>query len=277
MKWFLVPTDFSDTATNALVYAFKLAEKVDARLLVYHVYHPAVIDVPVAPNVVADAVVQDESWLEEQLDEQIAEARQISGVKEVPAEKKLQAGLLVEATLELSAEISPEMIIMGTKGASGWREIFGGSNTGRIIEDVNVPVLAIPECAFYASIRHIAYSSELKPGDRNVLNRLLEFAGWFNACIHAFHVHDSDKEQEEEVLNELRSEYAEYVQEAQLTFEIIDSEGVMKGIQEYVKTHNIDLLAMLTKKRGFWEKIFKTSHTKHMAYSSHLPLLVYHG
>ena len=39
MKKILFPTDFSNTAQNAFVYALKLAEALDAELDLMHVYH----------------------------------------------------------------------------------------------------------------------------------------------------------------------------------------------------------------------------------------------
>ena len=38
MKKLLFPTDFSETANNAFVYALKMAKSIDAEVIVLHVY-----------------------------------------------------------------------------------------------------------------------------------------------------------------------------------------------------------------------------------------------
>jgi len=66
MKKILVPTDFSERAKDAYIYARELAEKFDASIKVVHVYHPSgdlinpygVSQIPELEEIKKDAMIQ---------------------------------------------------------------------------------------------------------------------------------------------------------------------------------------------------------------------------
>jgi hypothetical protein len=49
-------------------------------------------------------------------------------------------------------------------------------------------------------------------------------------------------------------------------FQIVNDSQVKHGIEAYLQEHPTDLLVMVTRERGFWERIFGKSHTKQMVY-----------
>ena len=53
-----------------------------------------------------------------------------------------------------------DLIVMGTKGASGLKEVLFGSNTVHVIKNAKCPVLAVPSEFVFESPREILFPSD---------------------------------------------------------------------------------------------------------------------
>ena len=49
------------------------------------------------------------------------------------------------------------------------------------------------------------------------------------------------------------------------------------AISTFSEGHNIDAIITVPRKHSFLESLFKSSHTKKLAYHSHVPILAIHG
>jgi hypothetical protein len=60
------------------------------------------------------------------------------------------------------------------------------------------------------------------------------------------------------------------------TYHFIENESFTAGINLFSEKNHIDLIITMPKKHGFFDSLFKKSHTKKLAFHSHLPLMVMH-
>ncbi|CAN5532599.1 hypothetical protein BH23BAC1_BH23BAC1_33470 [soil metagenome] len=74
-------------------------------------------------------------------------------------------GLLDENIKALSEELDIDLVVMGTTGATGLKEVFLGSNTSHAIENLDCPVLAIPEHTKFSPINKIFYATDFQSED----------------------------------------------------------------------------------------------------------------
>jgi nucleotide-binding universal stress UspA family protein len=135
MKRILFPTDFSETSKNAFVYAMHLAQSLEAELIVLHVYDLPNLNVGRMAN--SMQMVYDSIELEnfENLKDEIPLLRQIAeenGLGELKISTILKKGDLVWAVRDTIKNEKIDILVMGTKGASGLKEVFLGSNTGAV-------------------------------------------------------------------------------------------------------------------------------------------------
>jgi len=277
MHKILVPVDFSDIAQNALIYSFRVADAIDAEILIYHIYNPGSLETQNTPALISEAMQSGKNTLEQRLQNEIDLARKKTGLKELVCNIKVRAGFMVEASIELVREYMPDMIVMGTGGAKRSKSLFGNSHTSKIIEEINIPVLAIPREMQYEKIKKIAFATAINPGDKKVIDKLLDFAGWFNAEIHTFHICRKKESDCLKDINELEKAYCDFVIDKFIFFDLIEGNNVLESINEFVRNKEIDILVMLTQKRSFFERIFKTSYTRKMALNCKIPLLAYHA
>ncbi|MCB0756298.1 MAG: universal stress protein [Flavobacteriales bacterium] len=268
MKNILVPFDFSHHSRNALEYAAQLAAKADAKLCIFHAYDRSEVleGVKVATTVSAMEDIQRKL------------AKQF-GLSEKKITGKVVQGEFIEEVLEFIGKNKFDMIALGTRGASGLRELLVGSYTVNLMQELrDIPMLVIPEKASFASIRNILLCSDLEEiADDNALDLVKEIAMLFNADVRLAHVDKkgAGKNPTYENVLERRREIHIFEPEVDCTYKRIVSNDILSGIKYYMdKKEDNDMVAMVYREHSFIETIFGMNHTHEMAYHTTVPLLV---
>lgn len=279
MKVILVPSDFSACANNAYLYACQIAQKLNAKILLTHVFHVPVID----PNIPADMIENMISNMRlsslknfQVADQYVKDKMGKESFNKLLVEHLLRQGFAVAEIEELANEIAPDLIIMGTQGASGIKKIIG-SNASSLINRSHIPVLVVPEDATFTGIENILYASDFSQGEYKMIDQLLQFAKIFSAKIICLHVHRKNELIHEVRLQELKDYFNNELQMRYIEFAFVENDHVLEGISNYLDNNPFDMLAMLTHHRGFFEKIFHRSLTRKMAFHATTPLLAFHN
>ena len=276
MKQILFTTDFSEAAHKAFIYALEFADSFDAELLIMHVYDLPIVEAPNLPESTQEIFdIVEMNQFESFRDElpglhKIAEERNLGHIK---IRNVLQYGDLVYNINKVCEEENIDMIVMGTKGATGLKETFLGSTTASVMANVKAPVLGIPAGARYRPIKSIAFTTQYKDKDNDALRRAIDIARKFDATLQCLYIkNDDDPEDIEERINEWKI----YYRDEKIAFYNIDGDHIEQTILDFAENQHVDLLIMRTHKRSFFEGLFHRSLTKKMAYHSIVPLLVFH-
>lgn len=276
MKRILFPTDFSVTANRAFLYALHFADSFNAELIILHVYDLPIIEsspLPATTNEIFDIVEmnQFESFREElPALHQVAEQNNMG---HVPIKSVLLYGDLVYTINKVCKDELIDLIVMGTKGATGLKETFIGSATASVMANSVVPVLGIPSDAAYSSIDRIGFATQYLDKDKDALLQTLEIGSKFNSKIYCLYIQDDDDstnvaERMEEWENQYKNESVEFL--------TLTGEDKEHTLLDFIAEKNIDLIVMCKHRRGFFEGLFHQSLTKKMAYHTKVPILVFH-
>lgn len=271
MKTILFPTDFSPVAENALRFAFELADRLGTSITLFHAYHPQLMDSDLLPPGVVDALAREEEaevlrWLAEY------EARFRDAAKvPVKVTHRLALGFPVEEILRVCHELRPEMLVMGTTGASNALESVFGSTTSAVMEQVACPVLAVPAAATFSRIRRVAYASDLQEPDRRHLYQLDHLAHMLGAEILQVHIAPEDKPAQE--LQWMEEIYGSGLGFDQVPFHVISGKEVASALSRFAEAQRIDLLAVMPHRRSFWQQIFHKSLAREMVLHAQKPIL----
>jgi nucleotide-binding universal stress UspA family protein len=162
---------------------------------------------------------------------------------------------------------------MGTKGATGLEEALIGSNAASILHTVNVPVLCIPQKAEILDVKTIVYCSDFKSkkNDR-ALCRLADFAKIFDAKILVLHIRNKQDDHKDE----FEAKFNTCLSNVEHTLHLEESDNIENSINDFVSTHQADLVALLVRKYSFIEGLFHTSITSKVAYHTNVPFLALH-
>jgi nucleotide-binding universal stress UspA family protein len=267
MKTILVPTDFSENALRALEVAIGIAKKTGASIVAFNAY-----DIPYSQNVMTTSLLEIMKENSESGMKDIYSRLEESGIA-FRVESRL--GNPIRAVKELAKKESADLVVLGTKGASGIEEILIGSNAASILHAVDCPVLAIPANGTIDDWKTIIYACDLNNnGEIEALTQLKSIAKTFGSTVSIVHVQDKD-DKELHVIN--RYHYEKYLLGIELSFHVLDDiGGVEKTILKFAQEQNADLLALLARRYGFLQGMFHKSMTSQIAYHSRLPFLTLH-
>jgi len=140
IKKILVPTDFSDSALHALVYAADLAKKYGAELFIINVIY----DIESASGLYVPHVSVNEMFKEmENSSRKELEnfgAAHYAGLK---VNYAVLRGTPYEEILNFADSNSVDLIVMGTHGRKGLDRLFFGSTVDRVLRNSIYPVLTV--------------------------------------------------------------------------------------------------------------------------------------
>ncbi|HKR06176.1 MAG TPA: universal stress protein [Bacteroidia bacterium] len=271
IKTILVPTDFSEPAKNALEYAIVFAKKTNARIIILHIYHIPLVSarVPFVSN--PHIVKENIEFAEQQLKNLEFEMTEL---KNVDYEIKTAGRYWMIEFPEIIQSQNADLTVMGTNGASGLKEIIIGSNTGNVIELSKQPVLAIPRQARFKEIKNLGFAYDQESiQDMSRLDILKLFTGILNAGIQIFHVKDHTKKMDAPGPSNELVTLCNYLGAAIHSYTDFYGNEIEEGINKFIDEKKIDILIMIPRRHNLFQRLFKGSLTKKMAFHSKIPLL----
>ncbi|NUY82327.1 universal stress protein [Flavobacterium sp. MAH-1] len=275
MKKILFPTDFSEAANNAFVYALHLAKHLDARIVTLHVYEMPVVDYIDVPAYLMEVYDTVELANFENYKSQIPILRNIASQNqcdEVQIDSVLLDGDLVNSILQLVKTDNIDFVVMGTKGATGATETFLGTSTADVMTRTDALVLAVPEKSRFMQIKKIAFTTRFREKDLPALKKLLPLAKAFGAQIDCLYI----KTPSTDVKDVVVADWELLMKNENVRFHIVENQDVEHSILDFIDNQDIDLLALLNHKRGFFEGLFHKSMTKKLAFHCSVPILAIH-
>lgn len=266
MKTILVPTDFSKNAENALLYAVEIANKFESRITLLHTF-----------KIFSSAgmFLSVESYMEKDVAKQMLSA--INRVEPMlkggaSIESKIVRGDAVSIIAETADSGNYSLVIMGTQGASGLKEVFTGSITNGVMKASRTPILAIPAGYTYRPIDTIVFAVDEEgishPGITSVLVRI---ARAFDAKVHVFH---QDLGSRDDGIGPTVDIFLDNVGHS-FHYEL-DEQNINESINSFVEDYRANLLCMVRRRRGFLEEVFHISATSREVFNSPAPLLILH-
>lgn len=274
MKKILFPTDLSDAAERAFIYALHLASKLEAEIVTLHVYRKPDLKAATLPNTLSDFYATYDLDQFENYKDSIPVLRQLAeehGFGHLNIFHALEEGIVVPTILKYIERDEIDLVVMGTSGAWGLKEILTGSVAGELLENAPVPVLAVPEgIQFDGSINQVAFCTSYKEEEKLALDKVIQLFAPFQANIHCLNVDLGHIEFYTKGMEQFQEAFAQYTN---LEFHVLEGTDINDAITAYMQERHIDLLAMVTHKRNFFQELFNYSHAKLMSYHSDTPVL----
>lgn len=272
MKRILFPTDFSETANNAFIHALEFANAVQGELILLHTFELPVIDNQFFPQ---NYMVMYESLELAQFDmfkEEIPKLRAIAlqhNLGTVPMSHRLMDGSLLYNIEKAITEDKINYVIMGTEGATGWASFLLGSNTANVLDEIDIPILSVPSQAVYRKVKTIGFTTRFRPKDRKALKKVLKLAKLYHAVVKCLYVKTASSDVDANLIEEWKAEFSTEA----VTFNVVLSDDIEGTILDFILYKDIDILTMLSYKRGFFEGIVNPSLTKKLTKNFEIPIL----
>lgn len=278
MKNILIPTDFSDNAWNALIYGLELFKKTSCTFYLVNV-HPIASYSGGEPAMYASPEILEESILKENKEKM---KYLINKVEHQPMNTKhtfkteVSYGFLTDHIKQEVNKKDIDLIIMGTKGATGLKAVSLGSNTGDVITKVPCAVLAVPENAKYSRPKEIGFPTDFQLGyNWKVMQNVKELVLAHKSALRFLYV--STKEEGLSELQQKNRQFLEdYFTDTEYSFHTLTGKKLDETIQNFVECRNLEMVVMVAKHLNFVERILFRPTVEKVSYHTTIPFLVLH-
>lgn len=278
MKNILVLTDFSENAKAAEKYALQLAIHVSGNLILYNTYsrqREKISGNVVWPHSTPSSELQSISNLQARVNELNHDLRKIKDNIHKPEIRHLgNAGSLAGKLNEIIAENDIWLCVMGTKGESFANNVLFGSNVFKVLEKINSPVLIIPKEAQYKQLKKIAYATDFRSSDVDIINWLYKLADPLKIGLILVHVSaDAISDSEKDVLRSQEKIYKS--QFPRTTIQIFEGENIQDSLHNIAEQLDVSMLALLHRRQEFFEGLFRASISRKMIKHTEIPVLIF--
>ncbi|MFC5623875.1 universal stress protein [Algoriphagus winogradskyi] len=269
----LCPTDFSECSLNAIEYATRLGEKYKADLILFHVLNRE--DYQKLSPSDTDGKHQMDFVLEKLQNLQKAVNKEGINKGLRSCTSVVREGNIVKETLNYATEINTSLIVVGTEGVNDFRENIIGSRASRIVEQSQWDILVVPRKVFFKAPRKLVYASDYLEEDKIAIQKVVEFARFFDSEIDIVHVSGTHKALDKSLHETMVEEIEPFIKYDKVNF-VLKSfrDDIALGLENYLQTAKGDMLVTLSEKKSFFDQIFSKSLSKKMAYFINKPLWV---
>ena len=274
----LIPTDFSKNAWNALTYGLELFRKERCTIYLLHVN-------PLPPYSGAGTSIKASTQMlrETMLAESEKSLKELLGKINKTLPNELHTFMTIALydffVDSIKREIKDkqiDLIIMGTKGASGLKKVSLGSNTGDVITKVPCPLLAVPENARYKIPKEIAFPTDYYINyDIKVLDTLIGVINRYASNLRVLHITKRGEELTREQLQN-KDFLHDYLRGTSHSFHTITGSKLETAVQCFVESRDIEMIAMVAKNLNFFQRILFRPTVEEISYHIEIPFLVLH-
>lgn len=264
MKTILFPTDFSENSLKAFDFAMRYLSGEGTEFILLNVYQ-----IP-AGNVSGTFYLLEE--LKSQAEkEMIALIRQLEkkyADKALKISSKVLEGDFEVQCNAIAKNYEADCIIMGSKGASGIKEVLIGSNTASIMKSLQVPLYVVPFAFLEKKMDEFVLSYDGMELTERAGLLVKKFAQWFKLPVKAVHI-----KLEKDKAIENWAPIASLFEGLPFKHEELAAEDLESTLQNLVREEN-GILCMIRHKKSFWENLFNVSDSRKAVMHANLPILV---
>ncbi|HEY0656484.1 MAG TPA: universal stress protein [Chryseosolibacter sp.] len=271
MRKILCPTDFSESAQNAVAYAAKLAQATEATVTLLNVQSLFELAAPQ----VADEDEATVKSIPDALEEQSLEVSRSFRIS-CYAETQSSSVSLTRTIAEKASDY--DLVVMGTNGPDDIYQFLTGSNAYKAAIKSSVPVLLIPNGCGFTEIKRVVYAFDYLTARKLPLEQLKPWIKVLKCELAVLQVmEEAYSEEFEEELKELQFiSKSLWADDITLTFDTIRSYEIAESIHSYVLRSQPDMLALCAVHRNLLERFFHNSLIKDISSVSNYPVFIFH-
>jgi len=279
MKQILLPTDFSENSWNAIAYAVQFFAKEKCHFYLLHIDRP--VTVSSTPTVCGMPMDVMNATCTVHTKERLKKLQKRIHTT-FPKDDShrfftlSEHGSFIETIRRQVDEKGIDMIVMGTKGASGLKKLLIGSNAGNVITKVKCTTLIVPENATYMPVEEIAFPTDYSlPFELGHLQPIADVLERFKAALRVLHISITSESLSN---NQLKNKdlLEEFFSHQPITYHFEKNSKIEQAIQAFIEKQQVTMIAMVAKNLNYFQQILFHSKIKNISYHTDIPFLVMH-
>lgn len=272
MKKILVPTDFSDHAKYALKVAAQIAKKNNGEIFLLHMLE--------LPHQASDALGSGHDLpeimlfknaainkLEDLMDDDCLDGLKVSEI--------IQFDLAFEGIMKVSNKNDVDLIVMGSHGASGFKEMFIGSNAEKVVRNSDIPVLIIKREEDNFDVNKFVFASDFSDEIKKPFQRVVDFANSFDAELHLVMINTPSSFKPTHVAQNIMNKFISGFTIKKYSTHIYNDVNVENGVLNFTNYMDSDLIGMCTHGRKGLAHFFNGSVSEDLVNHAVRPVVTF--
>lgn len=262
MKNILVPVGSTENGITNLRYAVQLASMSGAKVYLINIYKE--FSKAGGLGKVTQLAMEDN-------EAQLVEVQAAVDTKDVEVTARAIKGNSFEGIARVAYQLEIDLMILSPQSLDIKDEVYLGSTTGRLVRETDIPILVVPHNYIFRKIETILLAVKRGNFDREGALELLQtMTRLFSAKVNLLLVRTSDVADEQKPidpeLDALKS-----------NMRVTDNATIYQGVLEHFQENNPDMLCVLRRKRGFFQKLWESNAVMKSQFFTSKPLLILRG
>ncbi|WP_432412035.1 universal stress protein [Rasiella sp. SM2506] len=271
MKRILVPTDFSPQADNALKVAALIATKNNAEIYLEHS-----LDLPSHLAISGSTSAKPESiYFIRLANQKFEEVLKRDYLFDINVYEAIGHGEIYDDVQLTVKDKNIDLIVMGSHGTSGFKEMFIGSNAEKVVRTSEIPVLVIKNEYDIFDIKDFVFATDFSEECRKPFNQAQKFAKDVGAKIHLLFVNTPNDFKTNTEINDIMSNFIKGMGVENYTTNIYCDTSVEKGILGFARDSKAQLIGMSTHGRKGLSHFFNGSISEDLVNHANMPVITF--
>lgn len=267
MKNIIVPVDFSDESLNGLRLAIIFANRFGSRIqMVYVQKYPSEMG-RIGFEEEKKAANQNFKKLKEEFGRKMHDPNKLEYI--------LKKGKIYREVVNQAQAFEETIIVCSTHGASGFEEVFMGSNAFKIISAADMPVITIRHGAVAREISKIILPIDSSNETRQKLPVTAQIASIFNAEVHVIGLTTTTSEDVDNKVTAYCNQACEYLKDYDIKYQLqrLNVDNITKATIDYALNQEADLISIMTEQNDSLVDFVLGTAAQQMLNRSPIPVL----
>lgn len=272
MKRILVPTDFSAHAENALKVAAQIAKKSNSEILLLHM-----LEIPSQMNdaITGAASIPEVMLFIKKANETLLKLKDKDYLKGIQVTEYVKFEKAFDGILSFSSEHKTDLIVMGSHGVSGIEEILIGSNTEKVVRLSEVPVLVIKKDTTELKGTDFVFASDFSKEIKKPFEKMIAFSKIFDAKLNLVMICTPNSFKSTALSEKIMNDFIADFKITNYSTHIYNDANIEKGIINFSKTINADLIGLCTHGRTGLAHFFTGSISEDLVNHAIRPVITF--
>lgn len=272
MKKILIPTDFSKHAEYALKVAAQIARKNDGEIILLHMLE--------LPHEAGDAIgsghdIPELMFFKNRAIKMLEDLMDVDYLEGIKVSEVIQFEKAFEGIVKISKKNNVDLIVMGSHGASGFHEMFIGSNTEKVVRSSDIPVLVIKNEIANFKAEKFVFASDFSDEIKKPFEKAVAFADKFNASLQLVYINTPNHFKTSQQADDIVTNFVSKFNLKNYTKHIYNDTNVEKGILNFANSIDADLIGMSTHGRKGLAHFFNGSISEDLVNHAKRPVITF--
>lgn len=243
MNKILVPSDFSPQAMSAIKMASEIIGQSGGELHIIHV-----VEVPVMhDSMLMPTLSFEEATMNELRANALAQFEKIRAAYHTQAVvTEVLYGSPAAAVIEYIRTNGIELVVMGTQGASGLKELLIGSNAEKVVRGATCPVVTVRKDVSPKSIKNIVFANSLESEQKHLVTKLKQLQQLLKATLHIVWINTPANFTPDNITLIKLKDFAMRYMLTNYTLNVYNDEEEKTGVINFARLKEADMIAMGT-------------------------------